>query len=262
MENTGNHNFSLDASVETTASSMVTGTDQDSQSAIVQGASTSGEGQPPGTDTLMAIDTATAFACPMCPNTSFRQNQIKRLRCSHVFHQSCIDKWLKDNRNCPVCQTPYRSKRAHRQRRHHRNRNPPVPENVDSPDASAGTTASSVVTGTDQDSQSVTVQEASTSGEGQAPSRDTPTEFVCPLCPNRSFRQNQFKRLLCSHVFHQSCIDKWLRKNNSCPLCRVPHGRVRPRRQRRPHGNRMPPVPDNIDIRQIVDNIIPRFQDL
>ncbi|GBM97288.1 hypothetical protein AVEN_128818-1 [Araneus ventricosus] len=85
IENTGNRNRSPDASAETTASSVLTGTDQDTQSAIVQDASTIGEGQPPGTDT------PTAFSCPICQDISFRRDHIKRLRFSHVFHQSCID---------------------------------------------------------------------------------------------------------------------------------------------------------------------------
>ncbi|GBM39702.1 hypothetical protein AVEN_47509-1 [Araneus ventricosus] len=118
MGNTGNSNRSPDASAETTAPSVVTGTDQYSQSAIVQDAGTSGEGQPPSTDN------ATEFACPICLGTSFRQDQIKRLRCSHVFHQSCIDMWLNNNGNCPLCRAPYRSIRPHRNRRHNRNRRP------------------------------------------------------------------------------------------------------------------------------------------
>ncbi|GBM97280.1 hypothetical protein AVEN_128811-1 [Araneus ventricosus] len=118
LENTGNLDRYPEASAGTPASSVVTGTDEDTQSATVQDASTSGEGQPPGTDI------PTAFECPICLDTSFRQDQIKRLRCSHVFHQSCIDKWLYNNRSCPLCRAPYRRLRAHRNRRHNRNRRP------------------------------------------------------------------------------------------------------------------------------------------
>lgn len=27
------------------------------------------------------------------------------LRCNHTFHLHCIDRWLKDNRTCPMCRT-------------------------------------------------------------------------------------------------------------------------------------------------------------
>ncbi|GBM76609.1 hypothetical protein AVEN_54876-1 [Araneus ventricosus] len=114
--NTENRNLSLDSSAETRAFSVVTGSDQNSQSAIVEDASTSGEGQPPSTDT------PTEFVCPICLGASFRQDQTKRLRCSHVFHQSCIDMWLNNSRSCPLCRAPYRRVRVHRKRRPNRNR--------------------------------------------------------------------------------------------------------------------------------------------
>ncbi|GBM47725.1 hypothetical protein AVEN_59570-1 [Araneus ventricosus] len=118
MGNIENRNRCADGSAGTTAPSVVTGTDQDSQSAIVHDASTSGEGQPPSTDN------ATTFSCPICLCASFRQDQIKRLRCSHVFHQSCIDIWLRNNRNCPLCRAPYRRLRPHRNKRRIRKRRP------------------------------------------------------------------------------------------------------------------------------------------
>ncbi|KAK1278335.1 RING-H2 finger protein ATL54 [Acorus gramineus] len=45
----------------------------------------------------------------------------------------------------------------------------------------------------------------------------------CSVCLNE-FRDGELVRLLpkCSHAFHQSCIDTWLRSHVNCPLCRAP----------------------------------------
>jgi hypothetical protein len=43
----------------------------------------------------------------------------------------------------------------------------------------------------------------------------------CFICMD-DYKQNQFKRVLpkCNHYFHKKCIDKWLKKKASCPICR------------------------------------------
>ncbi|UJR10238.1 hypothetical protein I4U23_014451 [Adineta vaga] len=44
--------------------------------------------------------------CSVCWD-DFEQNQIlRRLRCFHLYHKDCIDKWLKDNNQCPICRVP------------------------------------------------------------------------------------------------------------------------------------------------------------
>lgn len=42
---------------------------------------------------------------------------------------------------------------------------------------------------------------------------------ICSICQEEIL----FSRLLtlrCHHYFHQECIQKWLERNNSCPICR------------------------------------------
>ena len=31
------------------------------------------------------------------------ENNILQLDCSHLFHEKCINKWIKNNNNCPMC---------------------------------------------------------------------------------------------------------------------------------------------------------------
>ena len=43
----------------------------------------------------------------------------------------------------------------------------------------------------------------------------------CLICMEK-YKLNQFKRTLptCKHYFHKKCVDKWLKQNSSCPICR------------------------------------------
>jgi hypothetical protein len=43
----------------------------------------------------------------------------------------------------------------------------------------------------------------------------------CLICMDK-YKIGEFKRLLpkCSHYFHKKCIDKWLKKKCTCPVCR------------------------------------------
>ncbi|KAL2502858.1 RING-H2 finger protein ATL51-like [Forsythia ovata] len=45
---------------------------------------------------------------------------------------------------------------------------------------------------------------------------------VCAVCLNE-FKEGDGVRVLseCTHIFHVSCIDKWLNSHHSCPLCRA-----------------------------------------
>ena len=43
----------------------------------------------------------------------------------------------------------------------------------------------------------------------------------CLICLEK-FEYKKYKRLLkcCNNIYHKTCIDKWLKKNSSCPTCR------------------------------------------
>ncbi len=46
------------------------------------------------------------------------------------------------------------------------------------------------------------------------------TVHTCSICLD-NFKEGTYKReLCCGHVFHKKCIDKWVQKDHSCPICR------------------------------------------
>ncbi|KAF8027802.1 hypothetical protein BT93_E0661 [Corymbia citriodora subsp. variegata] len=53
---------------------------------------------------------------------------------------------------------------------------------------------------------------------GQLP---RPNDDVCTICLSKYERDEMIRTIPeCKHYFHAYCIDLWLRKNASCPLCR------------------------------------------
>ncbi|CAF2763187.1 unnamed protein product [Rotaria sp. Silwood2] len=47
-------------------------------------------------------------------------------------------------------------------------------------------------------------------------------ETKCNICIEQFQPQQTLRRLTCFHVYHQDCIDPWLKENNICPICRIP----------------------------------------
>ena len=44
---------------------------------------------------------------------------------------------------------------------------------------------------------------------------------ICSICLEEFIDGSEIRNLLCKHVFHQSCIDEWLRQRNNCPNCKM-----------------------------------------
>lgn len=45
-------------------------------------------------------------------------------------------------------------------------------------------------------------------------------DAVCCICLAKYVDDDELRELICSHVFHVDCVDKWLKINASCPLCK------------------------------------------
>ena len=44
----------------------------------------------------------------------------------------------------------------------------------------------------------------------------------CVICmEDLHSTRKQVGRLACGHVFHHRCVDRWLRKSATCPVCRT-----------------------------------------
>jgi len=46
-------------------------------------------------------------------------------------------------------------------------------------------------------------------------------EKQCIICLEEFKKGDEQKTVPCFHVFHSDCINKWLTKNNSCPICKT-----------------------------------------
>ena len=46
-------------------------------------------------------------------------------------------------------------------------------------------------------------------------------ELTCSICLDDAKEGDEMKALPCEHAFHSRCIAQWMRKNVTCPCCRV-----------------------------------------
>nr|XP_018675530.1 PREDICTED: E3 ubiquitin-protein ligase At1g63170-like [Musa acuminata subsp. malaccensis] len=51
-------------------------------------------------------------------------------------------------------------------------------------------------------------------------------DAVCCICLAKYVDNEELRELPCSHVFHKECVDKWLKINALCPLCKIKVGNI------------------------------------
>ncbi|PQM36897.1 E3 ubiquitin-protein ligase [Prunus yedoensis var. nudiflora] len=72
-----------------------------------------------------------------------------------------------------------------------------------------------------RDSSSAGVSEGGVVAAGTEKERVISGEdAVCCICLAKYANNDELRELPCSHFFHKECVDKWLKINASCPLCK------------------------------------------
>jgi hypothetical protein len=46
---------------------------------------------------------ATALECAICLAKLEAGEPVLKLRCAHIYHRACVEPWLQQSSNCPVC---------------------------------------------------------------------------------------------------------------------------------------------------------------
>ena len=41
--------------------------------------------------------------CVICMNAFVKNEEIRKIKCTHLFHRECIDEWLGREKKCPLC---------------------------------------------------------------------------------------------------------------------------------------------------------------
>lgn len=54
-------------------------------------------------DTSLEKDDDESRECAICKEAFNADEAVKRLKCRHLFHSSCIDEWFSIKKNCPLC---------------------------------------------------------------------------------------------------------------------------------------------------------------
>lgn len=56
--------------------------------------------------TCFKINGATSVTCTICFDQIKKSTKSKPISCKHEFHNACLNRWLQNKTNCPLCRSP------------------------------------------------------------------------------------------------------------------------------------------------------------
>jgi hypothetical protein len=71
-----------------------------------------------------------------------------------------------------------------------------------------------------EEAQIAAAIEASLATGPTSSSGSQPTTASCSICMDDIAQGQAVRALRCAHSFHAACVNRWLRSNNTCPVCR------------------------------------------
>jgi len=53
--------------------------------------------------TLIITNNIIDDVCSICLEEFKYDEELKKLKCAHIFHKECLEPWLDNNNKCPIC---------------------------------------------------------------------------------------------------------------------------------------------------------------
>ena len=54
---------------------------------------------------LIITDEQPEDVCSICLEEFEYNQELKKLKCNHIFHKECLESWINDKKICPLCRT-------------------------------------------------------------------------------------------------------------------------------------------------------------
>ncbi|BBH06107.1 RING/U-box superfamily protein, partial [Prunus dulcis] len=155
--------------------------------------------------------------CPVCLSVFADGEEVRQLSvCKHSFHALCINMWLKDHSNCPICRAYIAVDRSSG---NNRTASGAARDRDDQqqglPDASSTTASGPIRPEPNTLNRNDVISDVKY--QKQTHVKEIGTE--CPVCLSVFADGEEVRQLsVCKHSFHALCINMWLKDHNFAPF--------------------------------------------